>query len=520
MSILDSRLFAWLRPRPPAAAAGTAVPDRHERRPETAGRRVQARALAGGRLSMDEPDGWPGFFTIAPPPDAESHWRVLDLDTDTLSVLSPSRLVELLADLSPEVSAGIWNFLRLCNPGWEATALRPGSEEADSRAQAALDAFLVSCTGVYDESTAVPFDTIINTLFLAAFLRGGLLSELVVSENGREPLNVAVPDPYVIRFKQIADPVRGQVWQLGQYHGSTWVPLNRETIQYVPIDPLPGNPYGRALVSPALFTCLFLIGLLHDLRRVVSQQGYPRLDIAIDFEKLSEIAPPDAAVGTAEFQTWVNEIVAEVQTFYAELEPDDAYVHSDIISVNRPVGAIDAQSLGMVDNLITKLERMAARAMKAMPLLFGIDDATTDANANRQWEIQTAGIKSVQHLCETLLEKQLGLALQCQGIGARVQFRFGELRAAEMLRDAQTETLKIGNAKAKYDNGWISQDEASQEVTGHPADVPEPRVATGSAPIMIQDDGDGNERGLLLAEIRAARTAVERQLEMSANGHR
>lgn len=287
-----------------------------------------------------------------------------------------------------------------------------------------------------------------------------------------------------------------------------WIPLNRETIQYVPIDPLPGNPYGRALVSPALFTCLFLIGLLHDLRRVVSQQGYPRLDIAIDFEKLTEIAPPEAAAGTAEFQVWVDAIVTEVQHFYAQLEPDDAYVHSSIISVNRPVGTINAESLGMVDSLITKLERMAARAMKAMPLLFGIDDATTDANANRQWEIQTAGIKSIQHLCETLLEKELALAIQCQGIQARVKFRFAELRAAEMLRDAQTEAMQIANATAKYNAGWISQDEASQEVTGHPAASPAPRVLvlTGAADI-VQDDGDGNER--LLGEVRAARQAVE-----------
>jgi len=517
MSLFDSRLFAWLQTKPPEAAA--TQPTR-----ERASRRVNARALAGGRLSLDDNDTGGGFFTIASPPDAESQWRVLDLDTDTLSLMSPARLVELLADLSPEISAGIWYFIRLANPGWTVTALRTGSDVQDTRAQTALDSFLRSCTGVYDATTAVPFDTIINSLFLSAFLRGGLLAELVLDANGRLPINLAVPDPYVIRFKLVKDPVRGDVWQMGQYHGSTWVPLTRETIQYVPIDPLPGNPYGRALVSPALFTCLFLIGLLHDLRRVVSQQGYPRLDIVIDFEKLAEIAPPEAAVGTAEFQTWVNEIVSEVQTFYAQLEPDDAYVHSSIIGVNRPVGAIDAQSLGMVGELITKLEMMAARAMKAMPLVFGIHEVSSEGNSNRQWEIHVASIKAVQHLCETLLEKELGLALQCQGIQADVRFKFAELRAAEMLRDAQTEMMRIDNAKAKYDNGWIGQDEAALEVTGHPAESPAPRVAESAGPVLAEDDGDGQERAALLAEIRAARTAVERQMTIgtvvvSENGH-
>lgn len=513
MSLFDNRLFTWLQPRPAPTLPAPA--------PRERARPLSARALAGGRLTRDDNDTGGGFFTIASPPDAESQWRVLDLDTDTLGMMSPARLVELLADLSPEISAGIWYFLRLANPGWQADALRPGSDVQDPSAQAALDSFLKSCTGVYDGTTAVPFDTIINSLFLSAFLRGGLLAELVLDKSGRLPINLAVPDPYVIRFKLVKDPVRGDVWQLGQYHGSTWTALTRETIQYVPIDPLPGNPYGRAMVSPALFTCLFLIGLLHDLRRVVSQQGYPRLDIVIDFEKLSEIAPPEAAVGTAEFQTWVNEIVTEVQSFYAQLEPDDAYVHSSIIGVNRPVGAIDAQSLGMVGELITKLEMMAARATKAMPLVFGIHEVSSEGNSNRQWEIHVASIKAVQHLCETLLEKELGLALQCQGIQANVRFKFAELRAAEMLRDAQTEMMQINNAKAKYDNGWIGQDEAALEVTGHPAESPAPRIAESSGPEMQGDDGDGQERIALLAEIRAARTAVERQLGMvpSANGH-
>jgi hypothetical protein len=129
-----------------------------------------------------------------------------------------------------------------------------------------------------------------------------------------------------------------------------------------------------------------------------------------------------------------------------------------------------------------------------------------------------AWVKSVQHLAENLLEKLLTLALQCQGLQARVKFRFAELRAAEMLRDAMTEQTQIANAKMKYELGWISQDEASEEITGSPADVPEPRTAV-AAPAIIGDDGDGGER-LLLKDVRAALTAVETAAlsQVSVNG--
>jgi hypothetical protein len=267
-----------------------------------------------------------------------------------------------------------------------------------------------------------------------------------------------------------------------------------------------------------VFTSLFLIGLLHDLRRVVSQQGYPRLDLSIDFAALAEIAPAEAQPGSPEFEAWVQAVMDEINTVYSRLEPDDAYVHSSVIMVNRPIGTVSGDMLGGIDGLITALERMAARGLKTMPLLMGINDSTTETNANRQWELQAAAIKSLQHLCETMLGRLFGLALEAQGIAAAVEFRFAELRAAEMLRDAQTEAMQIANERAKYEAGWTSQDEASEAITGHEADVPEPRAAAVS-PGIIQDDGDGQERAVLLKEIREARAAVERTMLHSQNGH-
>lgn len=512
MGLFDTfRSGAWLQPRPPLTES---VAGRDHGDGKTAVSPTPAmRAMAGGRVSVDRLyEGYSTVTTVEAPPDADSAWRTMNLDRRTLDSLSPARLLELLADLSPEISAGLWNWLRLCNPGWKVTATRPGRDEPDERAMAVLKQFLTALPGPYDEPLRVPFDTIINQLFMGAFLRGAFMAELVLDENGRSPLNLATPDPYSARFKKAKHPQLGTVWQLGQYQGQQWTALDRPTVRYVPIDPAPGRPYGRAIVAPALHTTLFLIGILHDLRRVVAQQGWPRIDLMVDFEALAQMAPDDAQPGSEEFEKWVTAVITEIETVYASLEPDDAYVHASTIKVGGNVGTLSAQSLGMIDTLITKLERMAARAMKQMPLLLGIDESTTDANANRQWEIQAAGIKSIQHLCETMLEHLLGLALQAQGIQAVVKFRFAELRAAEMLRDAMTEQIQIQNEISKYNQGWNSQDAASQAVTGHDADQPAPRVLelAGTADMVNpQLDGGSNGRLALLQEVRAARRAVE-----------
>src|SRR5690606_3933985 len=197
--------------------------------------------------------------------------------------------------------------------------------------------FLTALPGPYDVPLRVPFDTIINQLFMGAFLRGAFMAELVLDENGRLPLNIATPDPYSARFKKMKHPQLGTVWQLGQYQGQQWTPLDRPTVRYVPIDPAPGRPYGRAIVSPALHTTLFLIGILHDLRRVVAQQGWPRINLEVDFEALAEMAPDDSRPGTEGFEEWVTAVIAEIETVYASLEPDDAYVHANTIKVNGSV---------------------------------------------------------------------------------------------------------------------------------------------------------------------------------------
>jgi hypothetical protein len=231
---------------------------------------------------------------------------------------------------------------------------------------------------------------------------------------------------------------------------------------------------------------------LHDLRRVVQQQGYPRIDIALDAEKLlsafQQGPPLDADGNEVSFQAFISDTIEQVKTVYSRLEPDDAYIHTDGVIVNRPVGTVDAQSLGAVDGLIRALERMATRALKTMPFAFGLSESTTETQATRQYELYAAGIKSLQHYAENLLEHFLGLALEAQGIQASVRFRFSELRSAERLRDALSEQAEIANEIEKRNQGWITQDEASEKITGSAAVADAPVVAVAPAPMEPTED--------------------------------
>ncbi|MCC6457268.1 MAG: hypothetical protein IT328_20105 [Caldilineaceae bacterium] len=500
------QVWDWLRavfaPRKESTFAPVAVSNA----PATSVR-ARTRATPTGRASVDQSSTvMSGSWIIVPPNDYESSWRTLNLDAGQLDTLSPKELLDMLADLSPEISRALWDFQRLCNPGWECKAFRVGSEDVeDARAQQAVGAFLDSLRAQYGST-----DVVLGRLFMGAFLRGAFCAELVLDARGKLAVDLATPDPYSVRFRKRQDDVRGEVWQPGQWQQGSFVPLDIPTFRYLPVDPAPGSPYGRPLAAPALFTSIFLLSLLHDVKRVVMQQGYRRMDISISTEQAIAAYGMDAE-GHATLGEYIAAAVDAVQDAYAQLEPDDAFIHSDMVVLNAPAGTLDSDSIGAIDKIIEKLERMATRALKSNSLLMGNDESASETDSNRRWEIHAAGIKSLQHYAENMLESLLTLALEAQGIQARVEFRFAELRAAEELRDAQTDAMKVKNARAKYEAGYLSQDEASQEAVGKDADVPEPRHTMRGAE-MVQDDGDGQERALA-AEIRAARAEVAAVLD-------
>lgn len=438
-------------------------------------------SAVAGRKTVDNSQSFFGApRLILPPNNTDSTWSVYEFDAKRASRMSPMRLMEMLADLSPDVSRALWDYLRLCNPGWTCTVLTKKGGKPDPVGQRIVDKFLEQLTMLYGN-----VDVTIGRMFMSAFMRGALFSELVLDADGRSMKDLAMPDPASVRFERVVDSVRGPVWQLVQWQNRTtadpqaiagYMPLNWPTIKYIPIDPFPGNPYGRSMAAPAVFSTLFLLGLLHDLRRVISQQGYPRLDISISMERLRASLPNQLVQDGEKYKAWVQNTIQEVEDAYSDLEPDDTYIHTDVITVNKPVGAVDSKSLGSIDGLIEAIERMSTRALKTMPFMMASTQTTTETLANREWEVQSAGVRSVQKNGAIMMQHLLTMGLQAAGRLAYVDWCFDELRQTQRLIDAQAEAIEIANQKQLYFLGSIDLDEASNNLVGHDATVDEPRV--------------------------------------------
>lgn len=508
MGIFDSKLFSWMQPRP--------------RRPTAAGTRplpVTGRA----RLTHNDESGTVPFgATLPPSEDTYDYWRISLSDPEDLAALSVSQIQKIIARVSPEVSKAWWDFVIFVGNMVEVKAYREkGREEVDEAAQAAVDEF----TKLLDDQSFGTMNTI-HRIVSGGFMRGAFAAELVINEAGNMPVDLVAPDPSSFRFREIEDVERGLVWELGQWQDGRWVSFrDLPTVKYVPIVPEVGSPYAVSWMEAAVFPGLFLIMILQDIKRVIANFGYPREDVTIDLERLMSSMPIEAQGDPQKQQAWINETIDEVCDAIEALTPGDAWVHTDVARREDLKGAIGGQGANFatqVDQLINSLERMLIRGLKTIPFLLASRQSTTERQADREWEAYTSGIDIVQRKLKLVLDRLFTLALEVQGIQAYVSVEFAETGAYDALRDAQVEQVRIANEIEKRKQGWISNDEASETITGSPA-VGEPATFTPiPAAADNTDNTDAPDNNELMREIRRARVALAGVLgvtEPHKNGH-
>lgn len=435
-------------------------------------------------------NSWMGAIQgILPPPEYEASWRSLDFNQKTLDRIRPQHLIELLANASPDISRALWDTIQMVDPGHEIVCWDRDSDRTkrNKRAQKIANELTSRIIARHGSEAAL-----YAQLTIGAFLRGAWFSEMILDPDGREALDIVAPDPMSVRFRAKDDPVYGETYEMGQLQhvkgkGVQWVSIESPTVIYIPIQPMPGSPYGRPPVAPAIFPALFLLSVLYDMKRVVSQQGYQRFGMKIVLEKLREA---EAIEDTDDMQEAILSITNEIEQAWSDQNPDDIYIFPDYVEPQTYDGAVNASSstVGSADSLIGALERMLVRALKSMPIVMGAAEGVSEANANRQWEMYMASIKSFQDDLATMMESHYTTALNIRGVQADVQYVAQEVRASEAYRDAQAQLIKVNIAKQGRDQNWIDQDEAAHSVFGH--------KAVGAAPAIDPETGEQPETGV------------------------
>lgn len=410
------------------------------------------RSMLPGRQSRSQYQGYISMLPYAGIPRRQ--YQSYDITKLEDSRLTASQLLTLLPDLSPDVGLAVWNVLRLGSDGFNYT-VKDRRGQDDEIGKQMLDNLLPRLNARYGGVNGF-----IVQLLLTGFLQGAVCAEIALTEGLDDVEDIYAIDPY--RIESTLDE-NGKVvdWFVPASGGR--VRMNPETFWYVPIDPLIDDPYGRPPVAPVLQEVWFDIAFITDLRKVVHNQGWPRIDIKIVEEVLLKNAPPSIKNDPALLAEWLNERIVEVQNAYNDLQPDDSFVHFDSVEV-----AASDSSGRMFDStaILRAVERRMTKALKQLPILMASNEGTTETHGTVQWQIFAAGLRSLQEPIRFILSRMFRLALEVQGHQAEVECWFEPIRTTDRRADAAAEATEIANAFKKWLYGFQTWEESAIEVTG------------------------------------------------------
>jgi len=397
-----------------------------------------------------------------------------------LAQRSPNRLLALLLDVHPAVSYATWNALRLsCAQGdsrivaMKTSSAGQGDEAMDEEGTALLDALWQSLPAEIGGFTGLQ-----STLTLEALFTGMCSVEAVPGRSGEGVRRVWPVDSLTIQFGRDSADSDLTAYQKQTGKGFGWQRLDSETFFWKLIDNLPDSAEGRAPYFPALSEALADFAMMQDVRDAVHQAAWPRLQIGFNFAETFKIAREVMGiVDPNEAASWVSAQFDEVVKYVKDLKADDAIVHDtngkgEIIGGGGFVGLTDVLSF---------LRHRIVQSLKSLPTLMGINDGSAQTYTSVEWAIYASGLETLRSMVLEVLVKVADLHLRLLGKALSAQAKTKPIRTNDENVDAQTEAIRIANAKEKRNQNWITQEEASIEITGSGpvGPAPEPVGATG-----------------------------------------
>jgi len=403
------------------------------RNPEAVARSRNTRALAGGRVSMQDPVRSQTLYHVAPPERTRSVFQLKNWTEEELLHLPVDQFMKVVTSISPEVNKAYKDFLRNCNESWY-YQVEPES------ATPVIDDFIARL-----ETKHHDFDVILDRIFAGIYKGGAMFIELELNESADMAMDIAVMDPYVARFHRV-----GNDWMLGQWQNGKWVSLQEDpTVMYVPFNAGPNEPFGKSMLESAPLDVVRMLGVMNDFRRVLESQGWARADFEIDSEKLKDFMPPEIIGDVDAEDEFIQDFINGVNQMYSNLKPNEGYGHLDIVKVNMPTGGqMQSSFFGLVDGLMRLYDRRVGRATGSTPIKQHSNENVAETHAREQRKDYRIDISSIQSTVAGTLSTELGYVLRAEGVKGEVMFYFENTPDPEDVKAMEeAEGVKIDNLK-------------------------------------------------------------------------
>jgi hypothetical protein len=393
--------------------------------------------------------------------DRNYHTRNLD---DYRYANDADTMLMLLSKIDPDMSTGIWNFMRLANSGLRVTAVDLKNVPSP-KGQEMLNAMCTRIAGLdnyKDWALYKPVELVASQLIKYVLIRGGCALETVLGKDKRVN-SLCCIDPLKVSF--VHTGVGVYVPQQTNLDGVA-INLNIPTFFWNVLDQDADDPYETPPFLPAVSAILFNIAFMQDLERIVKKMAYPRLTIKIVESTLRKFAPLIAQSDETKMAEWLQQQKSAIGTALRTLAPEDAAVFFDSIEIN----VLESKHNATVDFRPLKevIDQRIISGLKSMPTILGRQFGSSQTIGGVEALLYSKSIASIQEVVSALLTRALTLALRLEGHQGYVKVSYAPVNLKPENELETFRVLKQSRTLELLSLGFISDAEAAKELTGDP----------------------------------------------------
>lgn len=360
-------------------------------------------------------------------------------------------LLRRLRDYIPDVSAGVWAWVRLCSTPLTYT-FEEGSAADRERARGILQHLNRRVYGLQNERER-GIDSLVQAFFLSVFTYGAFCGELVLDDR-RERIDRFIPiDPATIRFRMNPQTREYRPYQI-QADGAL-VKLNPSSFFYYGLDTDGLSPYGRPPLLALPLVVRLQQQLLRDMARAQHNAGYPSIHL--------RVAMPERHNREKQSE-YHQRIQHELEQMRDELERKDT--DSNIITFDN----VEIQYVGPNGNAhqwsesIQAIGEQVISALHLAPFMIGRNWGTTQSWGTAQYQLLTNNARTVQEGAKRLVEWLCNLELLLAGISMKAVHRFAPHHHLDAFDRARAFRTAAETLIALSDKGFIETESTRQRI--------------------------------------------------------
>lgn len=397
----------------------------------------------------------------------------------TRTSLSSQDLIKTLMINDPDMSATVNAFLTVADTE-SVMLVKDANNQIDTAGQATLNQLMVALTTRMDYTAPGGFKIVkalnhITEEMRYILLAGGVLGAELILNKEFWPSEIRTPDMSKVQWFEVK-PGQYVPQQLSLNGDKISLDIPTFFCEWYRQDPT--SIYSYSPFVSAINTIAARQQIINDLYRIMQITGYPRMDVSIMEEVVLKNAPASEKATPEKQAAYVRSIMALVTNTMSTLRPEQAFVHSDAVTVNK--GSTNAAAMTMdIQPIIETLNAQNQAGLKTVSTLIGRGEAgvNTGTVEARVFSMNADGLNKP---IANILSQALTLALRLTGSQSRVEVSFRQVELRAKLELEPQQVMKAARLKEDLSLGIISDAEYTLEMYNRlPIDGAPPLSGTG-----------------------------------------